>query len=30
MARSRALDVWLYGQHAAVLTEPRPFRYRLE
>ena len=30
MARSRALDVWLHGQHVAVLTEPRPFRYRLE
>ena len=31
MARTRrALDVWLYGHHVATLTEPRPFRYRLE
>jgi serine/threonine-protein kinase HipA len=29
MAR-KALDVWLYGVHVARLSEPRPFRLRLE
>lgn len=31
MARaSEPLDVWLYGRHLARLTEPSPYRYRLE
>lgn len=28
--RAEPLDVWLYRTHLATLTEPKPYRYRLE